>query len=236
MQRAGDNRASRRRPPGRSAAVLVAIELVATLQALPRPGRAVRREKDRPMIIVTTPPAGEPVTLAEVKALARVDHSEDDALLESRIKVARESVERRCGIAMLTQTLKLVTDGFGSAGLQLPRPPLQSVTSIVYKDPRHEAVTLAPSEYLVRGAGGSAFVLPATSWPTTDGLFGAVEVTYVAGYGDAPDDVPEPLREAVKQIVAHLYDNPTGASVDAMHALPYGFDDLVADYRQWGFG
>ena len=188
------------------------------------------------MILVTTPPTLEPVTLDEVKAQLRLDHSEDDDFIAAKIKAARQNLERRCGIAMLSQTVKFSADGFPAGPLMLPRPPLPTVTSIVYRDATHAAVTLAAGDYIVRGVAGDGFVAPVTSWPATDGLSGAVEATFVAGYGATAADVPEPLREAVRLLAAYLYDRGEAASSDAMHELPFGVEDMVADFRRWGFG
>lgn len=188
------------------------------------------------MILVSTAPTVEPVTLAEVKAQLRLDHSEDDDFIASKIKAARQHLERWCGLAMLTQTLKLQAEDFPAGALTLPRPPLQSVTSIVYRDAAHAAVTLDGAGYIVRGVGGDGFVAAPGGWPTTDGLAGAVEVTFVAGYGATADLVPEPLREAVRLLAAYLYEHAEAATADAMQELPFGVEDLVADFRRWGFG
>lgn len=51
-----------------------------------------------------------------------------------------------------------------------------------------------------------------------------------------PDGTPEPLKEAVRQLVAHLYENRE-ASIVAVSAelMPLGLYDLMAPYREWSF-
>jgi uncharacterized phage protein (predicted DNA packaging) len=51
-----------------------------------------------------------------------------------------------------------------------------------------------------------------------------------------PDGTPDPLKEAVRQLVGHLYENRE-ASIVAVSAevLPLGLFDLMAPYREWSF-
>lgn len=58
---------------------------------------------------------------------------------------------------------------------------------------------------------------------------------YTASDPDA-DTAPAPMREAVLQLTAHLYQNREASlvGVTAM-ALPFGFLDLLAPYRAFAF-
>jgi Phage gp6-like head-tail connector protein len=51
-----------------------------------------------------------------------------------------------------------------------------------------------------------------------------------------PDGTPEPLKEAVRQLAAHFYENrePVLVGVTAQ-TLPLGVFDLVGPYRKWVF-
>lgn len=60
-----------------------------------------------------TPPASEPVTLAEAKAHLRLDTVDDDTYVNTLILVARQYVEQACWRGLVTQTWELVLDGFG---------------------------------------------------------------------------------------------------------------------------
>ena len=60
--------------------------------------------------VIVTPPAVEPVTLAEVTALLLIDGNADDALLADMIAEAREFIEHISGLAMITQVWRLSLD------------------------------------------------------------------------------------------------------------------------------
>lgn len=50
------------------------------------------------------------------------------------------------------------------------------------------------------------------------------------------DPVPEPLKEAVRQLAAHLYENREATLVGiTAQELPFGVYDLIAPYRKWAF-
>lgn len=50
------------------------------------------------------------------------------------------------------------------------------------------------------------------------------------------ETVPEALKEAVRMLAAHFYENREAASFDGRgHELPFGFTALVTPHRTWGF-
>jgi hypothetical protein len=50
------------------------------------------------------------------------------------------------------------------------------------------------------------------------------------------DAVPEPLKEAARQLAGHLYENREASLVGiTAQELPFGLIDLVAPYREWAF-
>ncbi len=157
---------------------------------------------------IVTAPATEPVTLSDAKLHLRVDHSAEDDLVRSMITAAREQVESDTGSALITQTWKLVLDAFPDAdNILLPRPPLQSVTSVAYLDGDGNQQTLSAGAYVVDtdSRPGRLSLAVGESWPDTYGQAGDVEITYVAGYG-AVAAVPSGLKTAVKMYLQLLYE------------------------------
>ena len=160
---------------------------------------------------VTTQPAIEPVTLGTAKSHLRVDIHEDNALIEGYIATAREWCELYMGRAFVTQTLEIYLDSWPANGeIELPRAPLQSVTSVIYTDENGIEVTWADSNYLVSTASepGRIVVKRSTSWPNaTLKEIDGIKITYMAGYGTTVESVPQQIRSAILLITGDLYEN-----------------------------
>src|SRR5215469_16680870 len=59
---------------------------------------------------LVTPPAVEPVLLADAKGQARIDTTDDDTLVTNLITGARQWAERYTGRAFITQTWQMALD------------------------------------------------------------------------------------------------------------------------------
>lgn len=158
-------------------------------------------------LTTVTPPAAEPVSTADAKSHLRVDISDDDTLIDAMVEECREQAEDFLGRALVTQTLSLQLDGFPQV-IQVPRPPLQSVSSITYIDSDGATQTLDSSKYRVDTKSEPGRITPAFGevWPSTRFVTGAVTVQFVAGYGAAAD-VPKRFKRAILLAVGHLYEN-----------------------------
>lgn len=159
-------------------------------------------------VVVSVQPAIEPVSLDEMKLHLRVDHSEEDSLIAALITAAREQAEAFTNRAFIEQTLILRLRKFTDV-IQLPRPPLVSLTSITYLDGSGASQTLSSGLYLLGASHEPARVTKAygQTWPTTYDVEDAVTITYKAGYGDAAMDVPASIRAAIKLMAESLYEN-----------------------------
>lgn len=158
-----------------------------------------------------TAPAIEPVTTAEAKAHLRVDIADDDTLIDNLVKAAREQAESFTGRALLTQTWEYALDGFPAENhIDLPKPPLQSVTSVTYYDTDGAAHTFAATSYYVdKSMEPGRLVLDyGETWPseTLRPSSGAVVIKFKAGYGDAATTVPQSIRQAILLLVGHWYE------------------------------
>jgi uncharacterized phiE125 gp8 family phage protein len=80
-------------------------------------------------------------------------------------------------------------------------------------------------------AGASVLAFAPWALPSPGRLAAGIELDVVAGYGDAARDVPEPLRQAARLLVAHWYENRGLASPSAVTILPTTVAALIAPYR-----
>ena len=185
-----------------------------------------------------TAPAIEPLTLQEAKAHLRVTASDDDSLILALITAVRQSLEGRFGElqrALITQTWDWFLDCFPASSarpLDVPMPPLQSVTSITYTDTDGASQTWSAAKYTVDARSLIGRVMPAynETYPETRDVMNAVTVRFVAGFGATAADVPAPIRHAMLLQIAHLYDNRDthmiGGSVEQLPAVR----NLLAPY------
>ena len=184
--------------------------------------------------ILLTPPAVEPVTLADAKAYLRVDNDDDDAVISALIAGARAHIEAQTRRALITQTWRLVRDAWpGDGRIAVLPSPLQQVTAArVYRfDGTTETLDLQAfvSDFAAVPASISFLTW---SLPVPGRLSAGIEIDVEVGYGDGPADVPEPLRQAIKPLVAHWYENRGLIAVgQTLAVLPATVAALIAPYR-----
>jgi uncharacterized phiE125 gp8 family phage protein len=157
------------------------------------------------------PPAIEPVTLDEVKIQLRIDADDEayDDQLNGLIIAAREWCEGYQNRVYISQTFELALDGWPhKSRLELPRPNLQNVTSIIYTDQEGTSTTWDPSNYEVDYYSFVAQLVASESWPASSlSRVNGIIVTYVAGYGDAAEAVPQKIKQAITLLVMHWFEN-----------------------------
>lgn len=175
------------------------------------------------MIKVITPPATEPITLAEAKANLRVVGTDEDADIERMIRAARQMAEERLNRALMPQTLAFGTDGF-CGPLRVPRPPLVEIDSLTYTDTDGAPQVLPDTAYLVDEFADPPTIsaAPGTSWPATRAQAGTVVVQYQAGYADAAS-VPEPIRQWMLLAINAFYEHRSMVNEGQTYALPDDF-------------
>ncbi len=166
--------------------------------------------------VVTTAPATEPVSLSDAKLHLRIDHDEEDVLLERLITAARKTIERWEWRTHINTTYTLYLQAFPET-IYFPRPPLSSVTSIKYYNVSDVLTTVSSSDYEVdtNSEPGRAQAVATTSWPSgIDDRLNPIEIVYVGGYGSGASDVPENTRSAILLLVEHWFWNR-----GAMHTI-----------------
>jgi uncharacterized phiE125 gp8 family phage protein len=168
-----------------------------------------------------TAPASEPVSLSDTKTYLRITDGDDDAFVNGLITAVRQRFEEWAGRSLITQTWTLWLDGFSRREknsspregyfelpvahydalqrvVEIPRSPLQSVTSLKTYDTASSATVFDKSNYLVDvvSSPGRIALNQGSTWPAGLRGINAVEIEFVAGYGNAAD-VPESIKQGM---------------------------------------
>ncbi|BCW89943.1 hypothetical protein sos41_31110 [Alphaproteobacteria bacterium SO-S41] len=182
-----------------------------------------------------TPPAAEPVAVADARAFLRVAGEEDDALIARLIGAARERVEAETGRALLPQTWRMsadVAEGRAHGAFRvfaLRRPPYLSFVEARVAKEDGTSTALALDDVRVDADANAVWLrlggalLGARAWRP-------VELVWRCGYADAAA-VPEALKTAVLLLVAHAYERRDSLGAPEA-ATPAGVSALLAPYRE----
>ena len=143
-------------------------------------------------------PAAEPLTLAEVKAWLRIEHDDEDDLLATLIAAAREQAECRTGRSLITQSWEVTYADVAPQEIPLPHGPVQSISWLKTVAASGDETDIASDAYAIAADGRQLLC--------EIGLAAhRILVRYVAGFGDAAEDVPADLRQAMLQHIALMY-------------------------------
>ncbi len=148
----------------------------------------------------------------------------EDTYISTLITIAREYCEDYQHRALTTQTWDLILDKFPSDSdyIEIPLPPLQSVTSVKYIDYAGVSATMTAglSGYFVDtdNEPGRVCLSYGVSWPSfSEYPYGAIRIHFVAGHtGVAPDVIPKKTKQAMLMLISYMYENrlPSAQNVD----------------------
>ncbi|KAB2910823.1 MAG: hypothetical protein F9K29_24030 [Hyphomicrobiaceae bacterium] len=186
-------------------------------------------------LVLTSGPEIEPVTLAEAKAHLRVDGTAEDVLISSLVVTSRLHIEAALGLALITQGWSYFIDAWPPGPhVVLPLRPVQSITGVRIYSPDESVETLPADTYLLDGQNVPARLIRrgALAWPAPRRTANAIEIAFVAGYGNAAANAPAPIRQAILILVAHWYEHREPVHIGAPTvALPQMATELLLPYR-----
>lgn len=174
------------------------------------------------MSLVRVTPPDLVVSVAEAKANLRIDHDEDDALIEGLIRAAMAFAQRYLSYPVGEQTFDLTLDAFPSSEIEIPYP-FASVDSVSYTDEDGATQTVTADNY---SADTSGWVVPTVDWPSTMSVINAVTVRFTTS-AVVSDDV----RQAILLLVGHYYEHREAAGGD-LKTLPLGVEMLLGLNRR----
>lgn len=203
---------------------------------------------NRKSLAVVTPQSSAVQLIAtqDMKNFLRVDITTDDALIEEFIKTAQEVVAQYLRRSILTTTYDFTMDNFGgdnrfensiSEGvhelpkymlqgglnaIDLPMPPIISITTIKTYSRDNTESTFAAASYRLDTAG-RVYLNEGYNWPTELRDQNGVVIRFVAGWGYT--SVPLPVKQAIRQYAAAMYD------CRKMCEMPQEIMDMLGPWR-----
>jgi uncharacterized phiE125 gp8 family phage protein len=175
-------------------------------------------------------PQLEPVSLVEAKAWLRVDGNDEDSLIQALIVSARLVIEAEIGRVLVAQNWRLVGDSW-------PRDEsipvkIGKVISVaggrVFPADGAPEVLQAGDFSILRGADRDAIVPKRR--PDPGRARSGIEIDLRLGFGEMGTDVPEPLRLAIRQLVAHGFEQ-RGDGIETARGLPSLVSQLLQPFR-----
>lgn len=178
--------------------------------------------------------AGAPCSFS-ADVLVKTGDTTEDAYIESLITSAREYCEAFTRRALATQTIEAYFDRFPITGrLELPRPPLQSVISVKYKDSAGAETTMeANTDYIVDDESNiGAIVLPyGKSRPSFEPYaVNPIRVRYVAGYSES-NPIPKSIKRAMLLLIGHWYENREATSRNTSKEIEFAVKALLSIWK-----
>lgn len=183
----------------------------------------------------------EPVSLELVRQHCRVVASDEDELLRSYMRTAREMVESESGLHLVRKSVQEIRSDWPCRRvLELAAWPVASVTSVKYLDPDEEEQTLDPqTQYRSSIVGRPAYLslAPTVSWPSVAlDRPDAVRIEYECGFDLGSKPAPEPARQAILLLVGHWYRSREAAVIGTINSeLALGVERLVDQLRDYRY-
>lgn len=177
-------------------------------------------------------PTAEPVEIGDARRQCRVGPTDTsfDPDLTRLVKVARDHVEKYCGVKFATRSVTLECTHWHDMAL-LPIAPLAEIASIKYVDGAGDQQIVPDTVY---DKGGDRFapaviLKPGQVWPAVLGHGANIEL--VASFGG---DVPPSVQHAMLMLIAHLFAVRESVNVgNIVSSVPMAFDDLLSNDRRY---
>ncbi len=170
-----------------------------------------------------TPPTVEPITLAETKAWLKVDHSDEDSLIQLLIATARERCESITGLSLMIQQWGAYLpawplnceeawwDGVREgafiqqpqSAVQLFHGPVRQIDTFTLWDAEGNTSDYPSDQYLLDAVRNQIVLKPGAPLPQGTRVANPIEITYTTGH----EFIPGPIKTGLLKLVAHLYEH-----------------------------
>lgn len=149
-------------------------------------------------------PHGLPVTISEAQAYLRLETGEEEAVIAALLRSATGLCEAFTGQCLIARTVRQ-TLRLSGAWQRLGANPVRSIAGAATIDSSGVTTPLEASAFAIDiDRHGDGWVR------LTSGQQANVMVTFSAGMAADGNGVPEPLRQGILRLAAHLFHNRDG--------------------------
>lgn len=184
---------------------------------------------------VTSSPALEPVTLAELKDYLRISDASQDQMLGTMISAARRHVEQMTRRPMIEQSIKATFEEWPVGSIiVLPVGNVLTIESLKYRDESNVLQTVSTSDYVIVTADqpGRIYLRDSFTFPALFDRSDAIEAAITAGYGSTSSSVPEPLRIALMALAGYWFEQRLPVNVgNIVNQMPMHVQALINLHR-----
>lgn len=188
-------------------------------------------------LIELTSPASSAVDLDELKMYLRVTTPDEDSLVEFYARAASQIFEIKTRRRLVGRSCRLDLPGFPADGIEIPVAPVQADgLSIQYFDSSGTLTTWDPEGFILDQTSHLPRITtaPGSSFPSAQsGRPNAVQISFTAGYGSSPADVPEGIRWGVFYLAAHAFVHRTPVVNGTVAEVPRTLQYVIDAYRIW---
>ena len=178
--------------------------------------------------ITGTPDLDSIITVAQLKEHLRVDHTDEDTLIEAYRDASIAWIEDYCNTRLGDVSAVGYIDYFYN--VRFPVGPVNSIVSVTYTNTANETTTLPTAKYWFDIKTKAARITWDNVPDIYDDTFNGVQINMNVGYPEA--DIPKPFITAIRWMVAHLYEQrqPVVAGTTVVN-LPLGLYAVLNPYR-----
>ena len=139
--------------------------------------------------------------------------------------------ERESNLCLITQTITEYLERVPPANIYLMRGPIQTINSVQYYDTSDTLQTSSGYNSDIITGGMGRVWYPNGQPNVSSNVRPVMQVQFVAGFGDNPTAVPQPICQAISLLAAYWFEQRTPYSEQTIKDVPMGFSAILDAYK-----
>lgn len=180
---------------------------------------------------IAAPNTTQVVSTADLKEHLRITYSDDDTYIATLAMAAQETVEKFCNIFLLETDLNQYGFTLSDLTILFKSPILSTFTPVLYVNQSAAWVAQTGVEFITKAKPPRMYINNATIGSADSDVKQKYKVNYKVGY-DSAGDIPSPLIQAIKIMVADMYENRQSVIVGKLVSeIPKTAEYLMQHYK-----